>query len=422
MKQRVSIQFNGMTYSIFKEEWDKICPQNQQTLSEFDLSNKRLNLSESTRANNLSFIIGLSKKIQKPYKEITRQDLNGYFDVLNLSDKTRSQYILLTRKFFKWLYGKKNPDCIKDIQPIEVKKTKLKFSDMVSEEEICKLIDSYPDPQHKALVAVLYDSACRVGELIGLNREDVVCNNGQWIISVDGKTGVRNIPLRLSSGFLERWFNEYHPFKDQRTAPLFLSMSNKQKYKALQERRLGVPAVWSILKQGEQASGIKKEIHPHLLRHSRLTWLADHGMPENMMRIYAGWTNGSNMPAVYLHTNPQDIALKIDQIQGSASPEQSKPEPSKLLPRECPRCHTKNDASAPYCSQCWLPLNIKVSMMETLVIDLLRSELYKDEAEIARQEGRFLDVEYLAEKLQDSVRESNKSGRKQVTAQLIAHK
>ena len=41
---------------------------------------------------------------------------------------------------------------------------------MLTEDEIQKLIDSYPEVQQKALVSVLYDSACRVGELVGLKR------------------------------------------------------------------------------------------------------------------------------------------------------------------------------------------------------------------------------------------------------------
>jgi len=415
MKKReiIPIQFNGMKYNARKVDWDKVCPQNRQTLIDYDKANKRLNLSESTRANNLSFIILLAKKKQKPYKEMTQEDLNNYFDSLDLTNSTKASYIVLTRKFFKWLYQDENPECIKDIQPIEAKNTKLKFSDMITEEEIQKLVDSYLDPQHKALIAVLYDSACRIGELVGLNREDVICNNGQWVINVDGKTGVRNIPLTLSVIYLEPWFNRYHPFKDDGSAPLFISVSNQKKYTNVENKRLGIPGIWSILKQGEHASGIKKKIHPHLLRHSRLTWLSDHGMSENMMRLYAGWEPGSNIPAIYLHTNPQDIVKKINEIQGG-TPEPVKPEPSKLLPKECPRCHTKNDVSSQYCKQCWLPLNIQVSMAETLLIDLFRSSIYKEESEIAKKEGRYLDLEHLAGKLQEWKADSANPRRTQV--------
>jgi len=414
MREITELNFNGMLYAIRNDQLERISKQNLQTLIKYDLQNKREGLGNTTRANHISFLVKLSKNIPIPYEEMTRKKLNGYIDTLQLNNSSIQQYVIMIRKFFKWFYQKKNPDCIKDLKILKVKNNILKFSDMLTEEEIQKLIDAYPEPQHKALVSVLYDSACRVGELVGLNREHVKCNNGLWTISVDGKTGVRNIPLTLSTIYLEPWFNQYHPFKENKQSPLFFSVSNREKYKEPLNRRLGIPAVWSILKQGEKTSGIKKEIHPHLLRHSRLTWLADNGLSENMMRLFAGWEPGSNMPAVYLHTNPVNIATKIYQKQGSAPPEQLKPEPSKLLPKKCPRCKVENDPSSPYCKHCWLPLNIKVSMAETMMIDLFRSDLYHEESKIAQQEGRYLDMEHLAGKLQEWKQESNKPNRKQV--------
>lgn len=380
---------------------EKVCLENRKIIQKYDSENKRNSLSEKTRGNNIQFLILIAKTLQKPFKKITRKDINSYLNSLDVSNGTRANYTIQLRKFFKWLYNDENPNCIKDLKVVKVKDNKLKYSDMLSEDEIQKLIDTYQDPQHKALISVLYDSACRVGELIGLKRGDVVCNNGQWVISVNGKTGVRNIPLTLSVVYLEPWFNRYHPTKDNKQAPLFISMSPRDMYKKIEERHLSVVAVWFMLDHARRASRIGKEVHPHLLRHSRLTWLSDHGMSENMMRIYAGWTNGSDMPAVYLHTNPANIAIKLNQIQGNAPPEESKPEPSKLLPKKCPRCQAENDASSPYCKQCWLPLNIKVSLAETMMIDLIRSTWY----EVVKAEYTKLGIQVEPEKLAETFAE-----------------
>jgi len=411
MKQFTKLDLNGMQFTLQTEEWNKIPKNNFETIVEYDKANKRLNLRDATRENNIRVLMPLAKYFQKPYKQITNKDLLGYIDALDVSKGSKSTYIVQIRKFFKWLYQDENPQVIKGLVAPKSKTVKKKFSDMLTEDEIQKLVDSYPDPQHKALVAVLYDSACRVGELVGLKRRDVVCNNGLWTISVDGKTGVRNIPLTLSTIYLEPWFNRYHPSKND-DAPLFISMCHRGLNKKMDERKLLITGIWQILKRGKKASDIKKKVHPHILRHSRLTWLSDHGMSENMMRIYAGWSNGSTMPAVYLHTNPQDVVKKINEIQGGE--QASKPEPSKLVPRECPRCKTLNDLSSEYCSKCWLPLNVQVSMAETLLVDLFRSSLYKEESQVAKQEGTYLDLEHLAGKLQEWKAESANPRRKQV--------
>jgi len=418
MKDVTVLEFNGMQYPVRTEELQKVPESNIIVIREYDGICKDFNLTETTRSNTIQFLIILSKAIPKKFNEITSQDLLQYVRTANIQPSTKSIYIIRMKKFFKWLYKDENPECIKGLINGKVKQNRKKWSDLVTEEEVQKIIDTYPDIQHKALISVLYDSACRVGEIVKLKRKDVVCKDGLWTISVDGKTGVRNVPLTLSVVYFAPWFNELHPAKKDGEAPVFISFSHKDWYKPMVERSIGREAVWTILQQGVDASQIGKKVHPHLLRHSRLTWLADHGMTENMMRIFAGWTPGSNMPAIYIHTNPQKVNDKIIEIQNGKPVKPIEEQKSKLLPRECPRCQAKNDPSAPYCKQCWLPLEMKVSMMETIMIDLMRSEIYKEESEIARQEGRFLDMEQLAHKLQEWKAESNRPDRKQVPPPL----
>lgn len=417
MKEVINLDFNGLLYAVRKEDWEKISADNWEIIKNYDKDNKNSSLSDNSRCNNIQYLISFGKIVKKPFNEITSEDISKYYDGLEVNNTTRANYTINLRKFFKWLYQDENPECIKNVKKVKVKQNNLKFSDMLTEGEIQKLIDSIPDSQHKAVIAVLYDSACRVGELVGLKRKDVSCNNGQWIISVSGKTGVRNIPLTLSVIYFEPWFNRYHTAKHNDEAPLFVSMCPRNLYDKIENRHLSRNGIWEILDQAKRATGITKNIHPHILRHSRLTWLADHGMPENMMRVYAGWTNGSNMVSVYIHTNPVAVVNKINELQNGKPPEQIEPVKSKLLPRECPRCHVDNEQSSPYCKKCWLPLSIKASMTETIMIDVFRTELFKHENEIAKETGEYLDIEKLSQKYQQLLQEENQmktSGRKQL--------
>jgi len=400
MKEIVNLSINGMQYAVRKEEWERVPPQNFKTIVEYDQTVKDENLTNITRENTIQFLLMFSKVMQKSFRDMTAKDLKNFLDDCKAGNATKANYIIRMRKFFRWLYEDENPECIKLLKNGKIKEQHKKWSEMLTEENIQNIIDTFTNIQHKALVSVLYDSACRVGELVGLKRKDVVCSNGLWTISVDGKTGVRNIPLTFSTVHFMPWFNESHPFKDDPEAPVFFSMSHKDLYKEAQDRSLCITSVWYLLQQGARSANINKKIHPHLLRHSRLTWLSDHGMSENMMRIYAGWTNGSNMPAVYLHTNPANIALKIRQIQGTASPEEMKPEPSKLLPKKCPRCNAENDPSSPYCKQCWLPLDIKVGLAETIMVDLVRSTWYDVVSRAHVKEGEYVPIEEMAESFQ----------------------
>ena len=374
-KELVEINFNGLFLNIVKSTWEAISPENQETIMKFDRQDKRLNHSKETRINHSRMLIRLARDIDKSFKDMTREDINGYIDSLDVSSGSRVHYSNVIRVFLKWLYDDDNPIVIKDLKGIKGESVKIKASELISEDEMLKIIDSFQDVQQKAIVSVLYDSACRVGELVNLDRRDVINNNGRWSISVDGKTGIRTIPLIFSSQYLEQWFDKYHPAKDYPDAPLWISRSARDKYKPVEKQRIGRNAVWRILKQGEKLSGIQKKLHPHILRHSRLSSLSDKGLPENMMREYAGWVGGSTMPAVYLHTTPQKIANKLRELDGDLTPEEIEPKRSKLLPIECPRCHNRSPAGSKYCSQCWLPLDIQVNMEELMMLEFLRSPM-----------------------------------------------
>jgi len=395
-KDLVEIDFNGLCLEVVKSTWEAVSPKNKDTILEYDKSNKRKNKRNETRVNHLRFLIRMGQ--QKPFKDMTREDVNSFIDSLKVKASSRVHYATVISVFFKWLHDDESPVVIKDLKGIKGKPTRIKYSELVTEEEIQKLISKYENPQQKAIVAVLYDSGCRVGELVNLNRKDVVNTNGMWSISVDGKTGIRNVPLNLSAEYFMPWFDVYHPAKENPNAPLWVSRSYRDKNKPVEERRLGRNAVWRIIKQGERMLGNGKKLKPHLMRHSRLQNICDKGLPENMMRDIAGWVPGSNMPAIYLHSNPNGAMQKLREIDGNLEPEEQIPKRHKLLPIECPRCHTKNGSDSKYCSKCWMPLDLETSMSEIRMLEFMRSPMFKslmEEATKFQKKGKVLPSKFI---------------------------
>ncbi len=408
MRESITIDYNGLNFPIAKEDYKKLSEKNIEIIREYDKFNKRSGFTETTRYNNIQHVTLLVKHFKKPLEEITREELTNYVDNLDINNLSKGQYVMQFSKFFKWLYQEEKPGVIKDLIVPKVSKVTKKFSDMLTEEEIQKLIDVCESVHHKAFVSVLYDSACRISELINLKIGDVVCNNGQWVISVEGKTGIRNIPLTLSTRYLAPWFNEFHPNRNNPEVPLFLSQAPRLKYKKIKDRQVSICGAWFILDQCRQIAGIKKKCNPHILRHSRLSWLAEHGINESELRDFAGWEKDSTMPAVYIHTNPDNLSNKIKQIQGLKVPK--KPVGSKLIAVICPRCKAENDVSSQYCRQCWLPLKQQIAFKEMMIVEFLRSELYKSD----KSQLEEFDIEFLAEKLNQLLHDQHEEGRKQV--------
>ena len=117
-----------------------------------------------------------------------------------------------------------------------------------------------------------------------------------------------------------------------------------------------------MLKTLAKDAGIKKNLHPHALRHGRLTELVKLGLKESELRIFAGWESDSKMPAVYLHISGEDVEGKILAAHGITTREETKTREEELKPVECPRCKTKNPVGAKYCYICSMILDHKIAL------------------------------------------------------------
>ena len=233
-----------------------------------------------------------SRYVKKPFREVTKDDVMDFFDAMR-TGKITSQYgryggytIELyksqIKKFFKWLYDfeitQKVPEQVAWIK-LNVKKAykhKTK-ADILTLEEIEQFIEAAKTPRNRAIISVLFDSACRISEFTNLSVGDVIQEGNEISVCVDGKTGQRTIPLNNSTKYLLEYL-ENHPYKQLRTAPLWLS-NRKQKL----TRRGVYQAVESIAKR----SKVQQNVSCHILRHSRLTDLAKKGMNESQMRYFA---------------------------------------------------------------------------------------------------------------------------------------
>lgn len=75
--------------------------------------------------------------------------------------------------------------------------------DLLTKPEIERLIDTAQLPRDKAIIAVLYESGCRRGELLSCRVGDANFNeNGCKLTFPEVKTGKRTVQLVFASFFL----------------------------------------------------------------------------------------------------------------------------------------------------------------------------------------------------------------------------
>ena len=136
---------------------------------------------------------------------------------------------------------------------------------MLTEEEIHRMIKACTRSIDRCYIAVIYEAALRIKELGTLTWDQVSSGKNTVIINTDGKTGrPRHIPLIMAKPYIAQWRADY-PLVPEGTAYVFISEQEKKplRYKAL-EKRLRVIAL---------RAGITKKVSPHLIRHTRITHL-----------------------------------------------------------------------------------------------------------------------------------------------------
>lgn len=359
---------NLHTIKIFKARLEKVFkdkPKPSDNLSECNKFIKSMNLNDvsiNTIKNAFVTITVFSDWCDKPFSDLDENDIEKFIDYLDeytyekkgkkVHYKPASIYTHKTnlRKFLHWL---KRDDLVKCIK-CKTKKYKQLPEDILNQNDVDALIQHAITPRDKAIVAVLFESGVRKGEMAGVCIKHLIFDaNGVVLTIPDGKTGPRRIRLIFASSYLHTWL-DCHPLKNDTDAPLFVS--HRIPYPRISDAELYVQ-----LQRIAKRAGIKKRVNPHSFRHASATRLAKH-LTEAQLKTYLGWKEDSSMAAVYVHLSGIDVDPAILKMNGIEVEE----EKDVLKVGRCPRCKELNPETSLFCGKCGMPLkDDSVRQLET---------------------------------------------------------
>lgn len=225
---------------------------------------------------------------------------------------------------------------------VDERDCRVKPESLLTVDDIKALMMRAENRRDRALVAVFFEAALRPAELLGMKVGSVEFKENYCIITVNGKTGVKRIPIVASHRPLLEWLEE-HPRKDDIEAPLWASLSNNAK-----GNRVSYYYLRKLLQRLAKKAGLKKEVWPYLLRHSCLTSLAKI-FTESKLKLYAGWVMESRMVKRYVHFSARDLEEAVLELHGLKEAN-STSHIFKL--NDCPRCGQKNPPDNVRCSFC----------------------------------------------------------------------
>jgi site-specific recombinase XerD len=159
-----------------------------------------------------------------------------------------------------------------------------------------RVIQKCGDLQHEIMLRLLFYTAVRVSELVGIRVEDVDTQQCKIFIN-RGKGGKdRYILYPESFRLVLRSHLEANPknrylFESQRCTPFT-------------PRR-----VQQIVQGYRDRAGIAQHVHPHLFRHQMLTYLTRHGLSDAQIQLISGHESKRSLE-VYQH-------LSLDAVEAS---------------------------------------------------------------------------------------------------------
>jgi integrase/recombinase XerD len=226
-------------------------------------------------------------------KDITVEEINHYILGLirdkGISHSQQNQRINAIKFYYEKVLGRE-----KLYFQVERPRKELKLPDILSKEEVASMVDNTDNLKHKCLIVIIYSCGLRRSEVIEMKLNDI--DSKRMLIKIRGAKGKKDRYVQLAKGaliMLRQYYKEYRP-----SVWLFEGQKGGQ-YSA--------ESIMNIVKQAGRRAGIKKNVYPHILRHSFATHHLEQGTDLRYIQEWLGHSS-SKTTERYTHVSQADFS------------------------------------------------------------------------------------------------------------------
>ena len=282
--------------SIGKETFilkGEISKEKQLVYTEFISFLKGKRYSESTLKVYGHFVYCFLKHTDnKPLELLDENDVRLFIEtsvgILNYAVSTHRQMVSAL-KHFAYFY----PACAINTEAIFMPRKDRKLPEILSIQEVLSLIEVTKNIKHKTIIAMLYGSGLRIGELLHLQLKDFDFDRGQLHIrNAKGRKDRYATIAKSLHPLLKSYYTSYKP------TVYFIENPNGGLYSA--------GSVRSFLKKSCRAAGINKKVTPHTLRHSYATHLLEQGTDIRYIQELLGHSKPETT-MIYTHVTQKSL-------------------------------------------------------------------------------------------------------------------
>lgn len=248
----------------------------------------------------------------KDIKTIKYDDLIKYINTLNkenLSSNTVTLHIIVLNSFYEFLVDESditNNPCTN----LSLPKTTSKLPEFLTIKEVNDLLDiklnTPSDYRNKAAMELMYATGIRVSELLNIKLKDIDLHNTTLLVTGKGRKE-RLLPFGdVALKYLNIYIDTYRALllKEKISDYLFVNVRGGS---------LSRQSFFKLVKQEGIKKNIKKNISPHILRHSFATHLLNNGADLRIIQELLGHEDLSTTQ-IYAHLINEKIRKDYDEF------------------------------------------------------------------------------------------------------------
>jgi len=261
---------------------------------------RRRNYAESTIRSYIHTVEHFSRYFNRPPDRLSPQHIRQYqaalFTKFQLEPNTVGVRLAALRFFYVKVLKK-----AWSVAETPYPKKVLHLPQVLSQEEVARLIDAAEFPFHRILLMTLYATGARRAEVSHLKISDI--DSQRMVIHIRGGKGRKDRDVMLSPKLLDALRNYWRGLRRKPTEWLFPGGRWHT-----ENRPVTTKVLWDACQQAAQRAGLDpKRIHPHTLRHCFATHLLEAGADLRTIQMLLGHRDLEET-TIYLHLSRRHLS------------------------------------------------------------------------------------------------------------------
>ena len=248
--------------------------------------------SESTVRSYYGFLLKLVVYAEKPADSLTYRDMELFLEKVI----TKQGYAVSTHrqcvsalKHFSSLFEIEGMENLENLRP---RKSRL-LPTVLSQEEVIRILQVTKNLKHRFILALIYSSGLRIGELISMKVEHIDVDRKQIFIA-SGK-GRKDRTVILAESMIPLFYNYLNTY-----------LPDNYLIEGKKGGEYSPSSIRAFLKKSCQYAKILKRVTPHTLRHSYATHMLEDGVDLRYIQTLLGHSRPETT-MIYTHVTKKGL-------------------------------------------------------------------------------------------------------------------